>query len=172
MTHNIQPQDGNKFSAVSASEPDWSREAITSWWQPSKQLLRTIRRYQYWRSRTGGMSLVFSKWYVMWHRFWSAICSCDIPINAQIQGGLVIPHPVGIVIHHRAKIGPNCLILQQVTLVADVELEGNVDIGAGAKIIEPVSIGAHAKIGANAVLLQSVPPNATAVGIPAKIIHR
>jgi serine O-acetyltransferase len=74
------------------------------------------------------------------------------------------------VIHPDATIGPNCLILQQVTVVAGVKIGGHVDIGAGAKIIRAVTIGNHAKIGANAVVLNDVPEGATAVGIPAKII--
>lgn len=81
-----------------------------------------------------------------------------------------MPHPNGIVIHPEAVIGPNCLILQQVTIVSGVIIGGNVDIGSGAKIIRSVSIGNHAKIGANAVVLCDVPANASAVGIPAKVI--
>ncbi|NET39041.1 MAG: serine acetyltransferase, partial [Cyanothece sp. SIO1E1] len=52
----------------------------------------------------------------------------------------------------------------------DVKIGGHVDIGAGAKIIRPVSIGDHAKIGANAVVLCDVPAGATAIGVPAKVI--
>jgi serine O-acetyltransferase len=73
------------------------------------------------------------------------------------------------VIHPGAKIGPNCLILQQVTITDGVQLGGHVDIGAGAKVIRPVSIGDHAKIGANAVVLEDVPEAATAVGVPARL---
>jgi serine O-acetyltransferase len=51
-----------------------------------------------------------------------------------------------------------------------VKIGGHVDIGAGGKIIRPVSIGNHAKIGANAVVVCDVPEGATAVGIPARII--
>jgi len=74
------------------------------------------------------------------------------------------------------KTGINCLIFQQVTIgnlgfSDSPSIAGHVDIGAGAKILEPVHVGAHAKIGANAVLLTDVPEGATAVGIPAKIIH-
>ena len=47
---------------------------------------------------------------------------------------------------------------------------GHVDIGAGAKILGPVTIGDHAKIGANAVVVTDVPEGATAVGIPARIV--
>lgn len=87
----------------------------------------------------------------------------------------MIPHPNGIVIYKHARIGPNCLLLQQTTIgtngtEAAPTLEGHVDVGAGAKILGDIRVGAHAKIGANAVVLKDVPPFATAVGVPARII--
>jgi serine O-acetyltransferase len=100
------------------------------------------------------------------------VTAADIPLNCQIQGGLLLPHPNGIVIHPDAVIGPNCLILQQVTIVSGVTIGGHVDLGAGAKIIRPVTIGSHAKIGANAVLLCDVPAYSVAVGVPAQIVVR
>jgi serine O-acetyltransferase len=99
------------------------------------------------------------------------VTAADIPLNCQIEGGLLLTHPNGVVIHPGANIGPNCLILQQVTIVEGVKIGGHVDIGAGAKIIRAVTIGNHAKIGANAVVVCDVPEGATAVGIPAKIIN-
>lgn len=60
--------------------------------------------------------------------------------------------------------------LQQVTLVAGVKVGNGVDIGAGAKIIRPVTIGDRARIGANAVVTRDVRPGATVVGIPAREI--
>lgn len=86
----------------------------------------------------------------------------------------MLPHPNGVVIHPRANVGPNCLIFQQVTVGngdgADVpKIGGHVDIGAGAKLLGGIIVGDHARIGANAVVLQDVPEGATAVGIPARI---
>jgi serine O-acetyltransferase len=110
------------------------------------------------------------------HRFWSAVTGADIPLNTSIGGGLLIPHPNGIVIHPEARIGPNCLILQQVrrgvggTRTGTPQLGGHVDIGAGAKVLGGIVLGDHSKIGANAVVLSHVPSHATAVGIPAKVI--
>lgn len=104
------------------------------------------------------------------HRFWSAVTASDIPLNCQIGGGLLLTHPTGVVIHPKAVVGPNCLILQQVTLVEGVILGGHVDVGAGAKIVRGVNIGAHAKIGANAVVICDVPAGATAVGVPARVL--
>lgn len=60
--------------------------------------------------------------------------------------------------------------MQQVTLVKGLKIGGHVDIHTGAKIIRSVTIGDHAKIGANAVVLTDVPEGATAVGVPPRII--
>lgn len=156
---------------ISATEPDWSREACRRWWDPSRQLLKSIREYQKWQKRGGIIGRFFRAWNVLQHRFWSVVAGADIPINCQIEGGLLLTHPIGVVIHPEATIGPNCLILQHVTLVEGVKIGGHVDIGAGAKILRPVTIGNHAKIGANAVVLCNVPEGATAIGVPAKIIN-
>ena len=100
----------------------------------------------------------------------------EIDLNARIDGGLLLPHPNGIVIHPEAVIGPNCLIFQQVTLgtggriAGCPRLGGHVDVGAGAKILGGVTVGDHAKIGANAVVLDDVPGGTTAVGVPARVV--
>lgn len=161
---------------ISSETPDWSREQKPFFeWIPSKSLLASIRRYQ----RAKDMPLVF-RWLIkslaiLQYRFWSVVTGADIPVNTQIDGGLLIPHPNGIVIHSDVKIGPNCLILQQVTIGAiddsgTPRIAGHVDIGAGAKVLGPIEIGAHAKIGANAVVLSDVPAFKTAVGVPARIL--
>ena len=164
-------------NCISAELPDWGREKIIPLaWQPDRRLLRSIRGYQSTRSRGGISALILSRYWVLVYRFWSAVCGADIPINTKIEGGLAIPHPNGIVIHCDSQIGPNCLILQQVTLAGDEKgaprLGGHVDIGAGAKILGSLTIGDHAKICANAVVLSDVPAGATAVGIPARIITK
>lgn len=157
-------------SPISATEPDWSREQLRQWWDPSRQLLKSIRQYQRWQSRGGALGFCLSRLSVIKHRFWSVVTGADIPINCKLGGGLLLPHPNGVVVHPDAKIGCNCLFLQQVTIVGGVKIGGHVDIGAGAKIIRPVTIGDHAKIGANAVVLKDIPSRTTAVGIPARIV--
>lgn len=161
---------------ISATEPDWGREKkVPGRYEPAKYLLSTIRNYQRLKLKTGPGAKILSPFFVLLHRFWSAVSGADIPLNTKIGGGLIMPHPNGIVIHPEAEIGPNCLIFQQVTIGAGLKpglpvIDGHVDIGAGAKIIGNIHIGAHARIGANAVVLHDVPRGATAVGIPAKIL--
>ena len=153
---------------VSAEVPDWSREKPRQFWDPGRKLLLAIRRYQYWCVRGGLSARGFHKLLILRYRFWSVVTGADIPLTCQIGGGLLIPHPNGIVIHPEAQIGVNCLIFQQVTLGSRggggvPEIGGHVDIGAGAKILGPVKVGAHAKIGANAVVLRDVESHGVAV---------
>jgi len=164
---------GQVDRGTSADVPDWSREAPRRFWDPGRKLLVAIRAYQRWRVKKGPIAMVWRKWLVLRHRFWSVVTGADIPLTCQIGGGLLIPHPNGIVLHPEATIGVNCLIFQQVTIgTADEdgvpEIAGHVDIGAGAKILGGVRVGAHSRIGANAVVLSDIPGGATAVGIPSK----
>ena len=158
---------------ISATEPDWEREnPVRGRYEPGKKLLASIRRYQRLTTTDDLLSRVIRPIVILQFRFWSAISGADIPLNSKIGGGLMIPHPNGIVIHPDAQIGPNCLIFQQVTIGAGSKpglpnIEGHVDIGAGAKILGGVHIGVNARIGANAVVINDIPANTTAVGIPA-----
>jgi len=157
---------------ISAEYPDWSRERVSQKsWNPSKALLKSIRLYE---SADGVFGPFLRKIAVLQHRLWSIITGADIPINSKIGGGLLIPHPNGIVIHPHANIGCNCLIFQQVTIGATSKgiptIGGHVDIGAGAKILGPVKIGNHARIGANAVVLTDVPEHGVMVGNPGRLL--
>ncbi len=148
--------------------PDWSREKPVRFWDPGRKLLKAIRDYQRLQKR-GIFGRWFSKPCVLRYRFWSVVTGADIPLNCKIEGGLLLPHPNGVVLHPNAEIGPNCLIFQQVTISEKAILGAHVDVGAGAKILGPLRIGDHARIGANAVVLDDVPAGATVVGIPARV---
>ena len=108
------------------------------------------------------------------------ITGIEIHPGATIGKGLMIDHGTGVVIGETAEIGDNCTIYQGVTLGGtgkDVgkrhpTLGNNVMVGAGAKVLGPFYIGDNTKIAANAVVLEEIPENCTAVGIPAKIVKR
>ncbi len=119
---------------VSADIPDWTRESPRQFWDPGRQLLRSLRGYQSWQSRGGVLGRVLCRWYVLRHRFWGVVTGADIPLNCRIGGGLLIPHPNGIVIHPEAEIGVNCLIFQQVTI--GTRGKGGAPIIAGVWISE------------------------------------
>ena len=106
-----------------------------------------------------------------------ALFGLEVSPKVDIGGGLLLPHTVGTVIG-AARIGINCTIMQGVTLgTAEPEMGytpalrpivgDEVLIGAGAKVLGNVTVGDHARIGANAVVIKDVPPHFVAVGIPA-----
>ena len=108
-------------------------------------------------------------------RFFTGI---EIHPGARLGPGLFIDHGMGVVIGETAIVGANVLIYHGVTL-GGVDsrpcrrhplVGDNVVIGAGAKILGPVTIGDGAKIGAASVVLENVPSGATAVGVPARIV--
>lgn len=102
----------------------------------------------------------------------------EIHPSARIGRGLLIDHGAGVVIGETAEIGDDCTIFHGVTLGGTGKGKGKrhptlrdgVFVGAGAKILGNIEIGANAKIGANAVVLTDVPENATAVGVPARVV--
>ncbi|ODN30501.1 serine acetyltransferase [Fervidobacterium thailandense] len=101
----------------------------------------------------------------------------DIHPAAVIEPGVVIDHGIGIVIGSTAYVGEGTIIYHGVTLGARKITSGkrhptigrNVILGAGAKVLGPIRVGDGARIGANAVVIEDVPPYATVVGIPAKV---
>lgn len=109
-----------------------------------------------------------------------AMTGIEIHPGATIGKGLMIDHGMGVVIGETAEIGDNCTIYQGVTLGGtgkDVgkrhpTLGNNVMVGAGAKVLGPFKIGDNVKIAANAVVLEEIPDQSTAVGIPAKVVRR
>lgn len=107
------------------------------------------------------------------------ITGIEIHPGAKIGKKFFIDHGMGVVIGETAEVGDNVTIYHGVTLGGvggdpnakrHPTVEDDVIIGAGAKILGPVTIGKGAKIGANAVVLKDIPPYATAVGVPAKVV--
>ena len=102
-----------------------------------------------------------------------------VPYTATIGAGTWFGcGALGVVLHPNTVIGKNCVIAQNVTIggrssLPEVpKLGDNVFVGAGATILGPVKIGDNAVIGANAVVIVDIPPNVTAVGVPARIVSR
>ncbi len=103
----------------------------------------------------------------------------EIHPAAQLGKGVFIDHGMGVVIGETTVVGDNCTIYQNVTLGGtgkDVgkrhpTLGNNVLVGSGAKVLGPFTVGDNARIAAGAVVLSEVPANATAVGVPARIVR-
>lgn len=104
----------------------------------------------------------------------------EIHPGATIGKGLFIDHGTGVVIGETAEIGDNCILYQGVTLGGTGKGKGkrhptlgnNVMVGCGAKVLGPFKIGDNVKIAANAVVLEEIPDNSTAVGAPARVVRR
>ena len=103
----------------------------------------------------------------------------EIHPGATIGKGLFIDHGMGVVIGETTEIGDNCTLYQNVTLGGTGKEHGkrhptlgdNVLVGAGAKVLGPFRVGDNARVAAGAVVLEEVPDNATAVGVPARIVR-
>ncbi len=133
-----------------------------------------IHRFSHWlwKARLYWLGRMFS------HigRFFTGI---EIHPGATIGHRVFIDHGMGVVIGETAIIGDDCTLYHGVTLGGTSwnkgkrhpTLEQGVVIGAGAKVLGPITIGKNAKIGSNAVVVKDVPENATAVGIPARILE-
>lgn len=124
-----------------------------------------------------------------WRWYWLArfishltrwMTGIEIHPGAIIGRRVFIDHGMGVVIGETAIIGDNCTLYHGVTLGGTSwnkgkrhpTLESNVVVGAGAKILGPITVGQGAKIGSNAVVVKDVPEAATAVGIPARILEQ
>ena len=118
----------------------------------------------------------FARLISQWSRFWTGI---EIHPGAQIGRRFVIDHGMGIVIGETAEIGDDCLIYHGVTLGGTGKDKGkrhptlgnNVLVGNGARILGPFKVGDNARIAAGSVVLREVPPDSTAVGVPAQIVR-
>lgn len=121
------------------------------------------------QARLGVFAMLFNKLNVI-------LCRCVIGRRAQFGPGFVLIHSTGVVINSKVRGGARILLEHGVTIGEEKSqapvLGDDVFVGAGAKIIGGVTVGSRTKIGANAVVLQDIPDDATAVGVPAKIVGK
>jgi serine O-acetyltransferase len=134
----------------------------------------TLHRFSHWLwgHRLRWLARLFS-------HFTRFITGIEIHPGATIGKRVFIDHGMGVVIGETAVIKEGCTLYHGVTLGGTSwnkgkrhpTLERGVVIGAGAKVLGPITVGEGAKIGSNAVVVREVPPGATAVGIPARIVE-
>jgi serine O-acetyltransferase len=119
------------------------------------------------------------KWTARWVSFFSRwVTGIEIHPGARIGRRVFIDHGMGVVIGETAEVGDDCTLYHGVTLGGTSWHKGKrhpslgrgVVVGAGAKILGPITVADGAKVGSNAVVVKDVPENATAVGIPARIL--
>ena len=116
-----------------------------------------------------------ARWISQYAKFRTGV---EIHPGAKIGTGVFIDHGCGVVIGETAEVGDGCTLYQGVTLGGTGKDTGkrhptlgkNVTVGSGAKVLGPFTIGDNSKIAAGAVVLKEIPPNATAVGVPAQVV--
>ena len=139
--------------------------------------------YRFGRWRYGVRPAILRKFFSLLYKIafkWiQIVAGIELPCEAEIGRNFVIDHFGGIVISGFARFGDNCRIrngvvvgLRRVDEPRAPVIGDNVDIGAGAKILGPITIGNNVAIGANAVVLDDVPDNCVAAGVPATIKAR
>ena len=128
--------------------------------------------------------------YALWNKKWRYIArfisyltriwtSIDIHPGAKIGRRFFIDHGTGVVIGETAEIGDDVTLYHGVTLGGTSwsqgkrhpTLENGVVVGAGAKVLGPITLGTNVKVGANSVVIKNVPKHKTVVGIPAKVVQ-
>lgn len=157
------------FERDPAARTNW--EVITCY--PGFHALR-FHRFAHWL-----WELRF-KWLARFVSHWARwLTGIEIHPGASIGRRFFIDHGMGVVVGETADIGDDCTLYHGVTLGGTSWNKGKrhptlgngVVVGAGAKILGPITIGEGAKIGSNAVVVKDVPPGATAIGVPARIVE-
>jgi serine O-acetyltransferase len=151
---------------------DWSRQGF---W------VMVIYRFGCWRYtiKSGLFRKPFSLLYKILYKFIQVITGIELPCEVTVGKNFRVDHFGGIIVSGFASFGDNCVIRDGVTVglrrVDDPvapQIGNSVDIGTGAKVLGGITIGDNVVIGANAVVLEDVPSNSIAVGVPARIKTR
>lgn len=163
------------FAQIAA---DW-RANGRDWTKPGFRTL-AVHRFGVWRLgvRPALVRAPLSLLYRVLFRRCRNVYGIELPYTVKVGAGVVIEHQGGIVIHGASVIGDRCIIRQNCTLgirrldalAAAPTLEADVQLGAGSVVLGAVTIGCGSMIGANAVVLDDLPPGVIAVGVPARVL--
>jgi serine O-acetyltransferase len=145
------------------------------WWEQGFWAM-LVYRFGRWRYgiRPALLRKPFSLLYKIAHKLAQIVTGIDLPCEATVGRNFVIDHFGGIIVSGYARFGDNCRIrngvsvgLKRVDEPCAPVIGNNVDVGAGAKLLGPITIGDNVLIGANAVVVTDIPANSIATGVPA-----
>lgn len=140
-----------------------------------------VYRFGRWRYRFSSALCrkPLSLCYKILYKMAQIVCGIELPCEVKVGRNFRIDHFGGVIISGYASFGDNCIVRNDVTIglknieeKAAPQIGSNVNIGAGARILGPITVGDNVDVGANAVVIESVPDNSLAVGIPARIISK
>lgn len=167
------------FDLVSADVARYREGGLTAFWEPS---LWAIVSYRFGRWGRARRFFLFRAVCVAIDApiYWltMVIAGVHIPRSCEIGGGLKIWHFGGVFLNPATRIGRNCTLRQNVCLgsrrgsLDAPRLGDDVEVGVGAVVIGDICLGDNCVVGANAVVLQSVPAGATVAGNPARVVRR
>jgi serine O-acetyltransferase len=162
---------------------DLSRDRSARAWLPELLTVRAIATILFRVSQACGSRAPLLAYAVK--QVNHVVTGADLAWQAVVGPGLTLHHPTGVVVGPDVVLGARCVLQQGVTLGAARErgriVDGRVDspvvgdgveIGAGARVLGPISVGAGSVVGANAVVLEDVPAGHVAVGVPARVTPR
>jgi len=184
--HESSPWDESSPASVDGNDISFLAQILEDWEAHGRDVTRpgfqavAVHRFGNWRMgiRHKAVRAPFTLLYKALYSCVRNVYGIELPFTTKLGRRVVFEHQHGIVIHGYSVIGDECVIRQGVTLgnrgierPLDAPRLGNrVNVGAGAKILGGITVGDGAKIGANAVVTRDVPPEAVAVGIPARVL--
>ncbi len=175
------PADSSAGLSVLRRDLDLDRPARQ--WLPEMLTVRAISTILFRISQACGARIPLLAYVVK--QVNHILTGADLAWQASVGPGLTLYHPTGVVLGPDVVVGRNCVLQQGVTLGAVRERgrmhDGRMDspvigdgvtVGAGARVLGPISLGDASVVGANAVVLVDVPPGHLAVGVPARVTPR
>ena len=173
LRHDVTGAPRNTRELRALLSADWARPANQTVAQRLSLLIFRTGQLVHRRHRHGP---IFWLWRLADLVYMRSLLGAEMSPTAEVGPGLALPHAArGVVLGHHVTIGRNSMIFHRVTIGRDgpsepPRLGDDVYVGVGACILGPVTVGAGARVGANAVVIRDVPDRAIVFGVPARVV--